>query len=129
MSKFYRKSIIVEEAPAWEECSACLETGKVEIPNGSIQACKHCGGRGGVWHEAVTVIPASMAFGLLRGDLIRHFATLIREHEVCQECNGTCIEGSSMDNSRRECTRCLKDADGEPTGAEPGTAGEWKVKG
>ena len=30
---------------------------------------------------------------------------------------------------QRACSHCLKDAEGKPTGAEPGTAGEWRVKG
>ena len=80
MSKFYRKSVIIEEAS---------KTGD--------------------------------GFPLAEG------SHPIREHEACKECLGDRWIDTYAER-RLPCPHCLKDAEGKPTGAEPGTAGEWRVK-
>lgn len=55
---------------------------------------------------------------------------LIRNHEVCKECDGIMIISRISDNGiriTRSCYHC-KDTEGESTGVEPDTAGPWRLK-
>ncbi len=166
MSKFYRKSVIIEEVPAWQECDVCTEAGKGEIITGlgggikkarggpvvdsfpdplgvrrrKRSPCSACHGKGGKWHEATQLASSwdqKHSWRVIREYKVESTSVLFREHEVCRGCKGK-REVYDLQLShvvfhsplpRIPCSRCLKDAEGKPTGAEPGTAGEWRVKG
>jgi hypothetical protein len=137
-------SRIEETAEAWEECKRCGGLGKNQ-PEHSIHGkeltCPDCQGEGGRWHEAVKkrsdcvhgqwfddYYLKDTAYGVTKSSI------LIREWDVCYKCGGTRELWVPFDYSRLEdmgyynCDHCHKDADGKPTGAEPGTQGEWQVK-
>ena len=57
MSKFTKRSVIVEEVAAWEECGNCNGEGWVDRENdgGYVDQvdCFICGGDEGSWHETI----------------------------------------------------------------------------
>lgn len=139
MSIFYCKSIIIEEAPAWEECKHCkgedmLLWSDLDGGDNMYAPCTKCLGKGDNWHKAVWEVKqydSNAAYFTTFGRLIKS-STLIREHEVCKECRGE--KKAQADDvfgkwqKGDPCPHCLRDADGKPTGVEPGTAGEWRIK-
>lgn len=142
MSKFYRKLVIIEEVPAWEKCGNCNGFGERNVGDKEWTVCFICNGACGIWHSNVLVDPGQLVGNLMTGlpnvvvdrdTTITKSATLIREHEECRECHGEqeflTIEQFSNTANVIPCPHCLRDAGGKPTGAEPGTAGEWRVKG
>ncbi len=97
-----KKTIMIEEVPAWMECDVCKGTG-----GGNNEPCSNCQGAGGEWHEAVDVSKV--------GWYIERSSLLTRKHDVCKRCGGECLD--------------LGDICGcNGTGAEPDTAGEWRVR-
>ena len=123
---FQLKSVVVESVEAFDPCKTCSGKGKVGHMIGHVEVCRVCQGDGGKWNEILTPADANNVTWtdskLIYAD---KSSILVREHEVCLRCNGTKIEGSSFLHSRKPCDRCLKDADGKPTGAEPNTASQW----
>ena len=142
MSRFELKSVVVESVEAFDPCKTCSGKGKVGHMIGHVEVCRVCQGSGGKWHvvsgmrlhEAVWLCEYNDGGGdvyrmeRVNNEAVTKSSILVREHEVCLRCNGTKIEGSSFLHSRKPCDRCLKDADGKPTGAEPNTASQWRVK-
>lgn len=132
---FTLESRVVERVPAWEECRDCRGSGVWEshaTENGEQITCPSCQGEGGRWHEAVIesenelvtvrfIAKSSSAFVPATKSSI-----LVREYWVCGVCSGCGWQVGG--DSRNDCDRCLKDADGKPTGAEPDTAGKWRLE-
>ena len=153
---FTLESRVVERVPAWVPCDEayCHEeinesgplcptcNGKQGSWNENIDTC-----------NKIHFYPAydiTTEHGHLNGNLVTKSSILQREHGVCTKCDGKKVTGRvlavdwlntigdmgprrQMDALIKEmpneepCPRCLKDADGKPSGAEPGTAGPWGV--
>ena len=122
---FERKVVIVERVPAWVECGVCRGVGyEFHIK------CVSCNDTGGSWHEAVILTRANPTEGevmRLKCDRLENKLTwkevikssfLVREWEVCGRCKGSILDCGT---EKTQCSRCGL------TGAEPGTAGPWRV--
>ncbi len=135
---FTRHVTIRERVPAWVECS-CENWNK-----NATDWCPDCKGRKGWWHEAVDLsgsgkpmigLPCDSYGGKMWINVTKS-SILVREHRVCGHCDGSKIKPIMAESLSRvytdielPCDHCHKDADGKPTGAEAGTAGEWRVNG
>ena len=132
MSKFTKRSVIVESVAAWEECVQCEGEAVVcatckEYPcvqsSHSIgsENCSNCNGEGGRWHEATSAIANGQFMTKFMGANLNHKVTkstiLEREWGVCSMCVIRNEAGLSY-----ACTFC------QGTGCEPDTAGEWSVR-
>lgn len=117
-----------ETAKAWVECG-CVNIDTQSYVDHEREACS-CNGDGGKWNRLIIQPrPDFKGWKGHVGEQFIHFgkATILtREWGLCLRCNGTKIEGSCLCN-RKPCSHCHQDADGNPTGAEPGSAGDWKV--
>ena len=139
---FSLESRVIEHVPAWVNCERCGGTGQWAHPV-DLAPCPSCQGEGGRWHEAV-YHPKHCVTNEITGHYLNYNCSsetrvtkssiLVREYGVCGECGGkkristydnTASLGESV--TMQPCDHCLKDADGNPTGAEPNTAGEWRV--
>lgn len=158
MNNFTLKSVVVEEVPTFKICERCEGKGKVGHMIGHVEECRVCSGKGGEWHEAVEYHEIRVLGGEKRSlphihyedfhGVVTKSIILVREHQVCSKCGGKSggykcnkcfcfydepvhictITYSDNGGLREDCSHCLKDADGKPTGAEPDTAGEWRIK-
>lgn len=140
------ESYIKERAPAQVECEECDAGVQGSGAIDDTDICTTCHGKGYRWHEAV--IPS--AIGTEQGPrchFIPHLLApnyevpitkdsfLTRRHDVCGKCGGDKIvrvlvenKGYDISYSNRICDHCLKDENGNPTGAEPGSATPWEVE-
>ena len=128
---FTRKVVIEERVPAWKECPTCNGCPVAILTERVV--CSACQDSGGKWHEAVKEYTASgpepsYYVGNLSGayQWLTKSSILVREWGVCRACNGKMKVG--FGTYEKDCNYCHKDADSKPTGAEPGTAGEWRVE-
>lgn len=128
-----RVSYMEEEAKAWEECEHCEGTG---IDDDALDKCQGCHGKGGRWHEAVSIrttdgrgrpIPQEEWFHCVDDNYfltITKSSILVRRWKVCGICGG----GSrkfyfhGQHQTIGKCPHC------EGTGCEPDSQGDWKVK-
>ena len=134
--KTYKRSVIIEEAPAWEECVQCEGETVVcaickEYPcvqsSHSIgsEDCPGCNGSGGRWHKAVEVddlfaVIVSGEYEEIENPVTKS-TILQREWKCCEVCNGF-GEYVYADRLTSNCGECQR------TGAEPDSQGEWQVK-
>jgi len=100
---FKLKSVIVEEAKAWD---------------------------GTKWHEGVESVRdiGQRIIEHVNHKRVTKSSILTRTHEVCSICNGRKTRWDSMEVAIVPCEYCLKDSDGNPAGCEPNTASEWEVR-
>lgn len=129
MSTYKLVSKIVETAPAWVECEAC-ENGGVPTMHTDYygerieEPCGLCHGTGGSWNEAIyqDVYAGSVSrpTPFLDETRVDKSSTLIREWEVCGQCGGD-KDYDRRSRDHQACSRC------QGTGAEPDTAGDWRV--
>jgi len=121
MSKFYLKSIIVEEADAWAECEDCGGDREIQSRfDGDdgldvlIIDCPICNGEGGKWHEAIQIIDFYYAKNVpvLISTPVTKSSVLVREW-TCSfyDSPGHAV---GLDGIHTPCSKC--------------TAGEWRVK-
>ena len=128
---FTRRIVIEERAKAWVVCESCDGSGVYEH-------CDDCGNEGGRWNINVN---ACIDYHLYRTDpteahahvretgvYVTRESTLVREWGVCHECEGDCGWEDGAYTVEDPCSYCHKDENGELTGAEPDTAGEWRVE-
>ena len=120
---------------AREECEGCEGTGNLAVFELDPAQCGGCYGEGGKWHEYIQALRDHLMLPTFL-ETVTHTSILIREHEVCGECDGERTQYDHIDRFYEEdspkirvhdCGHC-QDADGNPTGAEPGTATGWGVK-
>jgi len=141
-STFELFSGVRETVGAWEECEWCKGIGKWirdEAIGGTEEViCIECNGAGGKWSDAYKSLWADEAY-LVHVNEDDKLLFLTRTHEVCGVCKGKGykwhikpVQGAynitRKIQEKEACECCLKDSDGNPTGAEQGTASEWEVK-
>jgi len=122
MSKFYLKTVVVEEAPAWVECEECNGIGKTLIVSQVSpyeETCHTCNGEGGKWHGAVEIDhyrgerrPYVGKVGAFATRIVTKSSILVREW-TCSfyDSPGHAV---ALDGAHTPCSRC--------------TVGEWRVK-
>ena len=121
--------------PAWEVCKTCRSKGSCIL----VGECPTCQGEGGKWHEAV-VNAEGFAWlkigwaGTSEKELTRS-TILYQLYDPCGECGGkgdveklTGMKAGKHYFTTIDCIRCLKDSDGNPTGAAEGTGQGWKIE-
>ncbi len=122
--------------PAWVECRHCNGGGEVEHDEGyGIQDCPVCNGEGGKWHEAVKDFytgddMSSMYIKLPGGGVVNvtRSTILFQLYDPCGECGGKGWTGPRAGYCGDICPFCLRDSDGNPTGAAEGTGQGWKIE-
>ncbi len=125
--------------PAWVECD---DPSHYDDEFKHLQdSCKQCNGDGGKWHEAVVVL-GSDGIAYLRTSLnvpelpirVTKSTILYQLYDPCTECGGDGKIWVPFDYSKledmgyNECKACLKDNDGNPTGAAEDTKQGWKIE-
>lgn len=118
---FERKVFIIEKVPAWVICPNC-EGDPMEYVDGQPCLCPDCHGIGGSWLSLDagkgTLCDVRELFEVTKSTF------LVREWEPCIQCgseDGTIRKAGTV-NERLICDRC------KGTGAEPNTAGPWRVE-
>ena len=117
---------IEEEQAAWIECDNCNGEGWVDRENdgGYVDQvdCFICGGDEGHWHEAIGEYfhPQVERHGgdTWCGKCVTKSSILNREHGVCRSCEAEVL----YNDDALPCDICNN------TGAEPGTASNWRIK-
>ena len=108
MNKFYRKTVIVEEA---SKTSDGFPLAEGSHPIREHEECGWCKGSGQSKHADHCSL-----------------GRCVKDHPgiTCHPKGVRCEYYVHLD---LPCPHCLKDAEDKPTGAEPGTATEWRVRG
>jgi len=138
-----------------DRCTMPIETDRFLDIQCTDEQCPTCQGKGGKWMGGIEFDPMSERGGerlyRMKGvGRVTKSTILTREHgvcswcegiktEYCEPCNGIGYLGEDPHNitmceicdgeAEVDCSKCLKDADGKPSGAEPDTASDWEVKG
>ena len=116
--------------PAWEVCELCDGLGPAK-PEG----CGMCRSDGGKWNEALecrSSHPEAQAHLIGAPYTDDCWATrstiLFQLYDPCGECGGKGWTGPRAGYCGDICPFCLKDSDGNPTGAAEGTGQGWKIE-
>ena len=135
---FERKVSIIERVPAHKYvCEKCGRDSfqKPEPHNCSDGFTKKSGRIKSRWHGAVRIGDFTGEHFIHSKDAtvgwiaVTKSTFLVREWGVCKQCHGTGAQNpcdTTCDICK--CVHCHKDADGKPSGAEPDTAGPWRVR-
>ncbi len=136
--------------PAWTPCKDCDGRGElvIQFPSADgIEDCPICNGDGGKWNEAVIWNSIeSFSHIIIDGKekFVRKSTILFQLYDPCGVCGGkgkvpcdcgVCrglfpqiSEDIKPEDKWKDCDSCLKDADGNPTGAAEGTGQGWEVE-
>lgn len=118
----HKRVVIIEEAPAWEECTMLgCDNGTVNLPHITLRDCEICNGTGGKWGDMVTVCDvledAYINFGNNKlQDIVTKSTILVKEWKPC---TGGTTEISCQGDI---CWNC------NGTYAEPDSQSEWRIK-
>ena len=110
--------------PAWVECRNC---GGFDSRSG----CLDCNMDGGKWHEGICNsqgIPWSAIGWGIDEKPVTKSTILYQLFDPCGECGGKGWTGPRAGYCGDICPFCLKDSDGNPTGAAEGTGQGWKIE-
>lgn len=130
---FTKREYIEERVAVWVECPLTSDH-----TSHDVHECPKCQGELGHWHEEVEVDELFAVIVSGEYQEIEHTVNqdsiLVRRWDVCVECQGMKALGAFESTAylpymhlvMNPCKHCS--VNGESTGAEPGTAGEWEVE-